>query len=54
MTKTEIERGIAACQNVQKANPPSSAEWQHASRLLHRLVTELTGKAPRDACGKGN
>ncbi len=52
MTKQELERGIAAMQAVQRANPPTSEAWQRASRVLHELVTQLTGKAPRDACGR--
>jgi hypothetical protein len=52
MTKAELLDGIAAMQRIQAANPPTSNEWQRASRVLHGLVKLLTGKEPQDACGR--
>jgi hypothetical protein len=34
----QIERIIAEHQQVQMANPPSSAQWQSASKEINRLA----------------
>ena len=52
MTNSELLQGIKAMQRVQAANPPSSEKWQRASRVLHELVKQMTGKYPQDACGR--
>jgi len=46
MTKQELLDGIAAMQRVQASNPPSSEKWQRASRVLHELIRQMTGKLP--------
>lgn len=46
MTREEILKGIEAMQRVQACNPPSSEKWQRASRVLHELVKQMTGKYP--------
>lgn len=53
MSKEELVQGIEAMQRIQAANPPSSEKWQRASRNLHLMVKLLTGKEPKDACGRG-
>ena len=45
MTQEEILRGIEAMQEVQRTNPPTSAAWKRASKVLHELVKQL-GKKP--------
>lgn len=52
MTKQELMDGIAAMQRIQMANPPSSEQWRRASRVMAEMVKLLTGKYPKDACGK--
>jgi len=51
-TKKQIEREIEKFQKVQEMYPPTSAIWQHASTMIHKLVAELTGKQNNDAWGK--
>ena len=52
MTQEELKEGIAAMQAIQRANPPSSEQWQRASRALHQMIKIMTGKYPKDACGR--
>ena len=51
MTPEEIRRGIEAMQRIQQGNPPESAEWKRASRILHELIKRLTGEYPKEARG---
>jgi len=37
MTNQQVLAKIAAHQEVQKRNPPSSTEWQNASEMLRAL-----------------
>lgn len=51
--KWEVERALKAQQIIQQNNPPTSDAWKQASREIHRLAELLTGKKPKDACGRG-
>jgi len=51
-TKQQIEKDIEKQQKIQMCNPPSSANWIAASQEIHKLAKELTGKEPKDACGR--
>jgi len=51
MTNTEIEKALKRQQAIQMSNPPSSKEWQEASKEIHRLAESLTGKKPKEARG---
>ncbi len=44
MSNQEIQQGIEAMQQIQRANPPSSEKWQRASTNLRKLVAMLNGK----------
>jgi hypothetical protein len=45
-TRDALLAQVADCQATQRANPPTSADWQRASVLLNRAAAEL---ARRDA-----
>jgi hypothetical protein len=47
-----IEQLLEQQQKIQMQNPPSSSAWQDASKRIHELAEQLTGKKPQDACGK--
>jgi hypothetical protein len=52
MTRWEVlTRRIEEQQHIQMTNPPSSKEWQDASKEIHRLAEILTGKKPQEAKG---
>ena len=49
--KEAILESLAAQQEIQMLNPPTSQAWQDASVEIHRLAELLTGKKPVDARG---
>jgi hypothetical protein len=51
-TKQELEKLIEEQSGIQGKNPPSSKVWQDASKELHRLIEELTGKPVKEAWGR--
>jgi hypothetical protein len=52
VTRKEIQAELEIQQAIQMHNPPSSEAWQAASKRIHELARELTGKEPQDACGR--
>lgn len=48
-TTQQILKALEKWQQVQMVNPPSSKEWQAASKEIHRLAERLTGKKTQDA-----
>lgn len=53
LTRDEILSALKAQQLIQQTHPPSSEEWQEASKEIYRLAEMLTGKPPKDARGRG-
>ncbi len=49
MTRKEIQAELEIQQTIQMHNPPSSEAWQAASKRIHELARELTGKEPQEA-----
>lgn len=41
MDKAQTLKEIELLQEIQKRNPPNSAEWRHASRRLQPLFAEM-------------
>ena len=50
--RAEILKELEKLGDIQGQNPPSSEAWQNASKRIHELAAQLTGKQNNDAWGK--
>ena len=46
MPTSDLKREIMRLQDIQMANPPSSAAWQDASAKLQPLFAEMARRFP--------
>ena len=51
-SKVEILKELERLGDIQGMNPPTSVAWQNASKRIHELAMELTGKKNCEAWGK--
>lgn len=47
MTTQQILNKISVLQDVQRNSPPTSREWQEASRILQPLFAEMARRSAR-------